>query len=113
MRLRTRITQTAREYGLTAREVGRRLKLYPSNISASDSGRRSISLKLLGRIAEVIGCGPSDLIEIVHKPPFRSRYLIQRLDERANAFPDGTDKTWVHRTLLAWQRHYRSVRRKP
>lgn len=111
MRLRTRITKMAREYGLTAREVAQRLKLYPSNISAADSGRRTISLTLLGRIAEVIGCSPCDLIEAVYEPPFRSRRLVQKLEERARAFPEGADKTWVHRTLLVWQRHYGSARR--
>ncbi len=39
-------------------------------------------------------------------PLFRSQKAIQKLREIEASNPDGTDKTWVHRVLLAWQRHY-------
>lgn len=39
------------------------------------------------------------------RPMFRSSRLNARLAERDAALIDGTDRTWVHTMLLAWQRH--------
>ena len=109
MRIRTCIGQVARERGMTAAEVARRLRLYRSNLSAMDAGRRSVSLRALGRIADVLGCSPSELLERdrgAERPVFRSARLNARLAERDAALIDGTDRTWVHTVWLAWQRHY-------
>lgn len=108
MTIRTRITQVARSRGFTAAEVARRTHLYPSNLSAMDAGTRSISLKALARVARVLDCSPADLVEASWGPDtsvFRDRRLVQRLQERDLVVLDGTEKGWVHATLLAWQRH--------
>ena len=114
MEIRTRITQMARERGLTAAEVARRLKLHRSNISAMDAGRRSVSLKTLARIGQVLGCAPGDLVEgtwVPQHPLFKSPEVNRWVKERDLGTPDGSEKGWVHGAVLAWQRHYRSVRK--
>ena len=114
MVIRTRITQMAHERGLSAAEVARRLKLYRSNLSAMDAGKRSVSLKTLGRIAKFLGCSPGDLIEVMwdpQRPLFKNPSINRWLKERDWGTPDGSQKEWVHGALLAWQRHYRSIRK--
>lgn len=113
MRIRTCINRVARERGMTAAEVARRLKLYRSNLSALDAGRRSVSLRALGRIADVLACSPGELLErvdIADRPVFLHSHLNVRLAERDANLVDGTERTWVHTVLLAWQRHYRARR---
>ncbi len=103
----------ARERGMTAADVARRLKLYRSNLSAIDAGRRSLSLRALGRIADVLSCSPGELLErvdAVGRSVFRQSHLNVRLAERDATLVDGAERTWVHATLLAWQRHYRAPR---
>ena len=109
MRIRTCIRRVARERGMTAADVARRLRLYPSNLSAMDAGARSISLRALGRIAEILASAPGELLEravAADRPVFRSRRLNARLADRDAALEDGSERTWVHTVLLAWQRHY-------
>ncbi len=99
---------------MTAAEVARRLKLYRSNISAMDAGRRSVSLKTLARVGKLLGCSPADLIDatwVRERPLFRSRAVNLWVKERDLGTPDGSEKGWVHKATLAWQRHYRSIRR--
>ncbi len=98
---------------MTASEIARRLNLYRPNLSAMDAGRRTVSLKLLGRIAELLSCSPADLIQ-VEPPlqPFSSQRMLRLLQKKEASFPDGADRSWVHRVLLAWQKHYRAARRK-
>ncbi len=113
MRIQTCITRVARERGLTAADVARRLRLYRSNLSAADAGRRSMSLNALGRIADFLGCSPGELVERVQprvENLFRRPALNARLAKRDAALADGAERTWVHVVLLAWQRHYRSRR---
>ena len=113
MRIRTRITQLARARGLTAAEVARRAGLYPANVSAMDAGRRAISLKALARVAQALDCGPGDLLDCADEPAatlFRQRAMDERLRARERNVLDGAERDWVHRTLLAWQRHYRAPR---
>ena len=110
MRVRTRITQFAHQRGLTAAEVARRAGLYRSNLSAMDAGRRSVSLRVLARIAQVLACSPGELLD-THPgsdvPLFRRPSLNVLLAARDTGFADGTERGWVHTVLLAWQRHYR------
>jgi transcriptional regulator with XRE-family HTH domain len=113
MRIRTCIRRVARERGMTAAEVARRLKLYRSNLSAIDAGTRSLSLRALGRIAEVLACSPGELLEGVDAADrcvFGQSRLNARLAGRDAALVDGAERTWVHAALLAWQRHYRHRR---
>ena len=110
MPIRTRITQMARERGTTASEVARRLRLYRSNLSAMDAGRRSVSLRTLDRIAACLGCSPGELLALdegARRPVFGRSELNARLAARDARLTDGTERTWVHVVLLAWQRHYR------
>lgn len=113
MRIRTCIRRVARERGMTAAEVARRLRLYRSNLSATDAGKRSVSLRALGRIADVLACSPGELLERVDaadRPVFRRSSLTVRLVGRDASLVDGAERTWVHAVLLAWQRHYRARR---
>ncbi|MBI2871463.1 MAG: helix-turn-helix transcriptional regulator [Candidatus Omnitrophica bacterium] len=109
MPIRTRITQVARERGWTASQVARSLGLYRSNVSAMDSGKRSVSLHALAKLAAFLGVSPSDLLENVPAEAgslSKQPELLGRVRARDLDSPDGAEKTWVHRTLLAWQRHY-------
>ena len=113
-RIRTRITAEARARGLTAAEVARRLGWYRSNISAMDAGRRAVSLRALARVADMLGCGPGDLLEsgpAAAHGVFRQRRLNVLLAKRDLGTPDGTEKGWVHAVQLAWQRHYAAAKR--
>ena len=115
MRIRTRITQMAKERGLTAAEVARRLHLYRSNLSAMDAGRRSVSLRTLARIAQVLACQPGELLDTPHMetPLFRRPALLAQLEARQRALADGAERGWVHTVMLAWQRHYRHHAKRP
>ncbi len=106
--MRTRITHMARERGLTAAEVARRLHLYRSNISAMDAGRRSVSLRTLSRIAQMLACQPGELLDTpdIDTPLFNRPVLVAQLEARQRALADGADRSWVHTVMLAWQRHY-------
>ncbi len=98
---------------MTAAGVARRLKLYPSNISAMDAGKRSVSLKTLARIGRLLDCSPADLIHVAwvpQTPLYRSRAVNLWVRERDLGTPDGSQKGWVHSATLAWQRHYRSAK---
>lgn len=110
MRIRTRIGRVARERGTSAAEVARQLKWYRSNVSAMDAGRRAISLKALGRVADALGCAPGELLEegeTADRPVFRQARLNARLAARQMRLADGADRSWVHAVLLAWRQHYR------
>ena len=105
--IRTRITQEARARGFTAAELARRLGWYRSNLSAMDAGRRSISMRTLVRLSQVLGCSPTDLIEVSAKargPLFRQQRLNARLAARDLGTLDGAENGWVHAAQLAWRR---------
>ena len=117
MPLRTRIALTARQHGMTSAEIARKLHFYPSNLSAMDAGKRSVSLKTLGRIARILDCSLLDLVEVYpdsEQHLFRDKILLQKLRQRDLGSVDGSSKGWIHANLLAWQRHFdsRGIRRR-
>jgi DNA-binding Xre family transcriptional regulator len=98
---------------MTAAEVARRIGGYRSNLSAMDAGKRSVSLRSLARISEVLGCSPGDLLEVSRRteaPVFRQSRAEAGLRARDLGASDGTDKGWVHAVQIAWHRHYRTGR---
>jgi transcriptional regulator with XRE-family HTH domain len=112
-RICTRITEEARERGWTAAEIARKLKLYRSNLSSADAGKRSVSLGALARIAAYLGLSPGDLIEM--NPAGKGSYLFSprlsaALHRRSLETPDGSERGWTHKSLLAWQRHFKLAR---
>ena len=114
MRVRTRIAQEARARGMTAAELARRLGGYRSNLSAMDAGRRAASMRVLARVAELLGCSPGDLLAVGPSEEvsvFRGLPLNRRLAERDAAMPDGAEQGWVHAAQFAWRRHYRAAAR--
>ena len=114
VRMRTRIQEVARERGRTAAELARQMGLYRSNLSAMDAGRRTPSLRLIGRLSEELNCSVGDLLEIrqgPEAPVFRKASVERRLLERDRGVHDGAEKGWVPTALLAWQRYY-GVRRR-
>ena len=114
MGIRTRITAEAKAHGMTAAELARRLGWYRSNLSAMDAGRRTVSIRALARLSEILGCGPGDLLELSREaktPLFRDARLNARLQERDAESPDGAEKGWLHAAQFAWRRHYAGRKR--
>ena len=113
MRIRTRITAEARARGFTAAELARRLGWYQSNVSAMDAGRRTISLRGLARVSQLLGCSPGELLEVSSEDErtiFTKAAANRRLQERDDQ-GGGSDKSWVHAAQLSWLRHYQARRR--
>ena len=113
--IRTRIAEVAHARGLTVRELARQLKLYPSNLSLTDAGKRQPSLRLLTRLADALDCSPGELLTTTpsaEPPVFCRADLNAALRVRARV-PDGTDRSWTHTVLLAWQRHQRRLHAAP
>lgn len=113
MEIRTRIKEVAHERGFTAAQAARENGFYRSNLSSMDAGKRSVSLGLLWKLSETLGCGLDDLIEtsrFAPKPLFRRGAVMKRLLERDLGAQDGSKKQWLHRVWLAWRRHYASAR---
>ena len=108
MPIHTRITYLARERGYSAAEIAKQLGLYPSNISAMDSGRRSFSIKLLIKLSELLNVSPIDLLAV--GSDFEESRFSDRIVERETIAQDGKDRAWVHNLQLAWRKHYKSVR---
>ena len=109
MGTRTCIRALAKSRGMTAAEVARRLGLYRSNLSAMDAGRRAVSLRLLERLARALACSPGDLLDVrgdAETALFRHATANRQVAQRDAALSDGAERGWVHRVLLAWQRHY-------
>ena len=99
---------------MTAAEVARRTGGYRSNLSAMDAGTRSVSLRMLARVAQALDCGLGDLLEVsrdTESPLFARAELNRRLKERDLSLSDGLERGWVHAALLAWQRHYGSLKK--
>lgn len=108
--MRFRIKEYAHEQGLKLGEVAGKLRIPLSNLSAINSGSRTVSLRLIARIAKLLDCSVSDLLdEQSDAVAFRDAGLDQRVAqiEEKNSF--GADKAWVHRIMLARQSHYGRV----
>lgn len=113
--IRTRIAEVAHARGLTVRELARRLTLYPSNLSLTDAGKRRPSMRLLSRLAEALDCSPGELLTTAPptQPPVFRRAALNAALHALEHIPDGTDRSWTHRVLLTWQRHYRHAHATP
>ena len=113
--IRTRIAEVAHARGLTVRELARRLKLYPSNLSLTDAGKRRPSLRLLARLADALDCSPGELLTTAPPvtPPLFRRAAINEALRALDQVPDGTERGWTHTVLLAWQRHQRHIHAAP
>ena len=114
MEIRTRIKEIARERGFTVAQTARENGFYRSNLSAMDRGKRPVSLRLLGKLAETLGCDLEDLIETSRfssKPIFSKPGAMKQLLERDMDAQDGSEKQWLHHVWLAWKRHYTLARR--
>ena len=109
--IRTRIAEVAHARGLTVRELARRLKLYPSNLSLTDAGTRRPSLQLLARLAAALDCSPGELLTTAppSRPPVFRRAALNKALHALAQIPDGTERGWTHTALLAWQRHQRHI----
>lgn len=107
-----RIKQYAHEQGMKLGELARRLRMPLSNLSAISSGRRSVSVRLLSRIAGLLSCGVSELFEDDPGPDsvLKKGPLAQALREIEAANPLGIEKGWTHRLSLIRERHFKSVR---
>jgi transcriptional regulator with XRE-family HTH domain len=94
-------------------DVARKLRMPLSNLSAVASGRRSVSLGLLSRIARILGCTIPELFEETgtgQPSAFKSDPLGRAVRQIEEANPLGIEKGWTHRLALAWERHFKAVR---
>ncbi len=69
---------------------------------------------MLVRIAELLDVSPGDLLRVTwgaEVPIFRSRHLNEKLLQWERSIPDGSERGWVHKVMLAWLRHYRKAKR--
>ena len=109
-----RIKQYAYEQGMKLGDVARKLHMPLSNLSAIASGRRSVSVPFLSKIAGLLHCRVSELFDEESMEPAAYRRAdlnraILRV-ESENYF--GREKGWTHRLMLAQRRHYSQVRLK-
>ena len=106
-----RIKQYAYEQGMRLGDVARKLRMPLSNLSAVASGRRSISLGLLQRIADVLSCAVPDLFDEREIPRvFKDIELNRRISQIEQANYMGCDKGWTHRLTFSQQKHFQTVR---
>ncbi len=112
--VRTHIRGEALLRGMTLTEVAKKLGLYLSNLSAMDSGTRPVSLRQLSKIAQFLHCGVGDLIlgSEEERPLFHEKALDRAVDKIEALSEDGTDKSWVPKVTLAWNRHYVKAKKK-
>ncbi len=83
-----------------------------SNLSAISSGNRSVSIRLLSRIADLLNCSVSDFFEEQGASPvFKDPCLSREIARIEELNPMGRDKTWVHRVMLARRNHAARLKR--
>lgn len=111
-KLRFHIKEYAHEQGMRLGDLARRLKMPLSNLSAIASGRRSVSLGLLSRIAELLKCQVSELFEKTPeaKGIYRDESMNEEILKIAEQNYSGIEKGWVHRVMFAHHNHYRNIR---
>ena len=105
------IKQYAYDRGMRLGDVARKLRMPLSNLSAIASGRRSVSIGLLSRIAGILNCSVAELFESekvggAFKDPGINR-IIQQLESENYL---GQDKGWTHRLTFTQQKHFNMVR---
>lgn len=111
-RVRFHIKEYAHEQGMRLGDLARKLRMPLSNLSAIASGRRSVSISLLSRIAKLLNCCVSELFEEksiateIYQDEDSNREVLRIAEEN---YP-GIEKGWVHRVMLAHHNHYRNVR---
>ncbi len=112
--VRTNVKEEAALRGMTLTEVAKKVGFYLSNLSAMDSGKRTISLKRLAKIAAFLHCSVGDLIlnSKEEKKIFREVALNDLLEQIESSHEDGTDKSWVPKVMMAQKRHYAKARAK-
>ncbi len=112
--VRTVLKEEAALRGMTLTELSERLGLYLSNLSGMDGGKRSVSLKRLSRIARLLHCGVEDLIVSSEREQhlFGEKSLNKALERMEQSNEDGTDKSWVPKVMLSFNRHYARKRRR-
>ncbi len=107
-----RITETAKERGVTLSGIAKKLGIHRCNMSAIASGSRGVSLKILEKISRILDCSINDLIgQKKYSPVFKDRRLQSVLRDIEKANYDGIDKSWVDRLMFAQKMHYRAIRR--
>ena len=112
MKMVLRIKEAAKERGVTLSSIARKLGMHRSNMSAIASGSRGLSLKMLEKIGNILGCGADELIgQKKHPPVFKDADSMSMLNEIEKASYDGIDKSWVNRLMLAQKMHYKAIGR--
>ncbi|MFH0984150.1 MAG: helix-turn-helix domain-containing protein [Candidatus Omnitrophota bacterium] len=106
-----RIKQYAKEQGMKLGDVAQKLRMPLSNLSAVASGRRSVSLRLLNKIASVLNCSVPELFEVEKaKDAFKDTELNDRVSQIELENFTGCDKGWIHRLTFDQQKHFKMVR---
>ena len=112
MEKRLRIKEMAKDRGMTLSEIGRKLGMPRSNMSAIASGRRGVSLKALQKICNILDCSIDELILTEDfTPVFKDKKTQALLMIVESHNYDGIDKTWVNRIMMAQKVHYGAMNR--
>lgn len=106
------IKKAAQERGMTLASIAAKLHMHRANISAIAAGARGVSLNILKKISRIIDCSLDELVFSDEQPRiFKDRKVQAALRAIEQKNKDGTDKTWVHKIMIAYRQHYRIARR--
>lgn len=107
-----RIKEVAKARGITLSSIAKKLGMPRSNMSAIASGARGVSLKVLVKIGDILGCGIDELIDQrTHVRAYKDDMLNRMIKAIEDENYNGIDKTWVNRLMVAQRRHYGSIDR--
>lgn len=112
MKIVFRIKEAAKERAITLTSIAGKLHIKRSNMSAIASGKRGVSLYILKKISDILGCAIDELI-IQEKPApvFKNKKteaVLRKIEEQNF---DGMDKSWLHNLALAQAAHYKAARK--